>query len=170
MQYICWFAKLSWNCLCNKSVSYSFIPSLQNSTSLIKTMIFNKQFMPTYSRKAFGNYLLIVLTFHLCSLKRFPYKNVEGLRQTFNFFFLHKLHPHFTLTQDSVRSCCVAFFFFFFYDVLTHSTAILSLLTEKKVTSSTGCTVTFWGNGAKICFVDKTRQFCRPLCYIDLTL
>lgn len=101
---------------------------------------------------------MIASSFHLLSVKRLPYKNLEGLKQTFNFFFLHKLHLHFTTQKLRVV---------FFINDWTHSTAILRLLT-KKATSSTRCIVIFRGNGAKIYFVDKTRQFCRPLHYITL--
>lgn len=139
------------NCFCNKSVS-SFLHC--------KILLPIKKYDFPYIRKIFSNYLLIASSFYLLSVKRLPYKNLEGLKQTFNFFFLHKLHLHFTTQKLRVV---------FFIDDWTHSTAILRLLT-KKATSSTRCIVIFRGNGAKIYFVDKTRQFCRPLHYIDLTL
>lgn len=135
MQCISWFLKLSLNCFSNRSVS-SFLHC--------KILLLIKKYDFPYSRKIFSNYLLIASSFHLHSVKRFLHKNLEGLKQTSNFFFLHKLHLHFT-----TQKLCVVFFI----DDWTHSTAILRLLT-KMATNSTRCIVTFRANGAKIYFVD----------------
>lgn len=112
MQCISWFLKLSLNCFSNRSVS-SFLHC--------KILLLIKKYDFPYSRKIFSNYLLIASSFHLHSVKRFLHKNLEGLKQTSNFFFLHKLHLHFT-----TQKLCVVFFI----DDWTHSTAILRLLTK----------------------------------------
>lgn len=60
-----------------------------------KKLIFNTQIRPTYSRKLLSHYLLIASSFHLLVRKRFPYKNLEELIQTFD--FVHNLRLSFML-------------------------------------------------------------------------